>query len=117
MTTIEAFRALALSFPETEEGPHMEVTAFKVRKKIFATLNPAADRACIKLTAIIQDVFCAIDREAIYPVPNKWGQQGWTNISLSNISEELLLDAVTTAYCAVAPKPLAALFLPDNNDI
>lgn len=117
MITIEEFKALALSFPETEGAPHHEIVSFKVKKKIFATLNSGADRACVKLSPIDQDVFCGIDRSAIYPVPNKWGKQGWTNIALPNISPEMLRDAVTTAYCTVAPKQLAAPFLPDINDL
>jgi hypothetical protein len=49
----------------------------------------------------------------IYPVPNKWGLQGWTFVELSRVSEELLRDALTTAYCTVAPARLAQVVRPD----
>jgi len=33
--TTEAFRKLALGYPETTEEPHFEKTSFRVRKKDF----------------------------------------------------------------------------------
>jgi predicted DNA-binding protein (MmcQ/YjbR family) len=107
MVTIELFKQMALSFPETEEAAHFENKAFKVKKKIFATLNAKENRCCLKFNAIDQSVFCGFDSSVIYPVPNKWGKQGWTLIQLGKINEEMLLDALTTAYCTVAPTKLA----------
>ena len=40
----------------------------------------------------------------MYPVPNKWGKQGWTHINLKTIPEEMCLDALAAAYSEVAPK-------------
>ncbi len=107
MISKESFRQLALSFPETKEEPHFEKPAFKVAKKIFATLNLVENRATIKLTPSEQDVFCLYDKNVMYPVPNKWGQLGWTHINLETIPEEMRIDALRTAYCSVAPKRLA----------
>jgi len=39
MLSVEEVRKLALSFPETDEHPHFEKSAFRVKKKIFATLS------------------------------------------------------------------------------
>jgi hypothetical protein len=44
------------------------------------------------------------DKEIIYPVPNKWGLQGWTLIDLQKIKKPMLRDAVTTAYHEVTAK-------------
>jgi predicted DNA-binding protein (MmcQ/YjbR family) len=98
------FRALALSFPEATEEPHFEKTSYRVKKKIFATYDAATHRACIKLSAIDQDVFSTAAKGSIFPVPNKWGKQGWTFIELNSVDEALFVDALTTAYCEVAPK-------------
>lgn len=57
MVSIDTFRKLALSFPETTEEPHFEKTSFRVRKKIFATYDDESKRATIKLTEIDQDTF------------------------------------------------------------
>lgn len=123
MVTINKFRKIALSFPETEEAPHFENIAFKVNKKIFATLNKKQMRGCAKLSEIDQDVFSSFDKNqktndskdysknVIYPVPNKWGKHGWTNVNLETVKEEMLIDFLTTAYCNIAPKQLASKYL------
>jgi predicted DNA-binding protein (MmcQ/YjbR family) len=106
MVSIEDLRLLALSFPETTEEPHFEKTSFRVKKKIFATYDEKLKRACVKLSEIDQNVFAASDKAIIYPVANKWGKQGWTIIELNKVKIELFTDAITTAYCEVAPKKL-----------
>ena len=62
------------------------------------TLDETNAKACIKLSAIDQDVFALYDKAVIYPVPNKWGQQGWTFIELNAVTPTIFKDAVTTAY-------------------
>ena len=109
MVSIETFRQIALSFPETTEAPHFEKPSFNVAKKIFATLNTTESRATIKLSESDQDIFCLFDKTVIYPVPNKWGKQGWTHLNLKTITEEICIDALKTAYCEVAPKRLSSL--------
>ena len=106
MIDIETFRSLALSFDNTEEMPHFEKTSFRVKKKIFATLSFEHHRACIKLSAIDQSVFCSFDNTIIYPVPNKWGKQGWTHLNLKLIRKDLLIDALTTSYLEVSTKKI-----------
>lgn len=114
MVSIDAFRKLALSFPEATEEPHFEKTSFRVKKKIFATYDAAHHRACIKLSETDQDVFSAGNKNSIFPVGNKWGKQGWTIVELGQVNEELFDDALTTAYCEVAPPKLAALVRAGN---
>jgi predicted DNA-binding protein (MmcQ/YjbR family) len=104
MVSIDAFRTMALSFPGAEEAPHFEKTSFRINKKIFATLNVPENRICIKLSAIDQSVFCLYDKTVIYPVPNKWGSQGWTLVNLGKIKKIMLKDALTSAYNEVATK-------------
>lgn len=113
MVTLKTFRKLALSFPETTEAPHHEKTSFRVKKKIFATYDHATNRACIKLSEIDQDVFSRTNKSIIYPVTNKWGKQGWTLVELKNVSNDLFTDALTTAYCEVAPSKLAQQIRPN----
>lgn len=100
-------RNLALSFDEATEYPHFEKTAFKVKNKIFATLDISRKRVCLKLTPVNQSVFSACDPRIIYPVPNKWGRAGWTFVVLKDVRKAVLHDALTHSYCAVAPPKLA----------
>lgn len=107
MVTAETFRKIAISFPEVTESAHFQKTAFKVRQKIFATLDVTTLQACMKLSTKDQDIFTLIDASVIYPVPNKWGKSGWTFIQLNLIKKRLLLDALAAAYIATAPAKLA----------
>ena len=107
MIAIETVPTLALSFEQAEEHSHFENIAFKVKKKIFATLNEKENRVCLKFNEVDQSVFTSFDKEIIYPVPNKWGKQGWTLVDLEKAPEEMFLDAITTSYCTVAPAKLA----------
>lgn len=104
-------RQFCLSFEETDEAPHMEVTSFRVKKKIFVTLNEKENRACVKFSPEDQDVFCRFDATVIYRVPNAWGKYGWTLVNLKKVKKEMLQDAITCAYISVAPKKLAAKYL------
>lgn len=116
MVSMDSFRKLALSFPEATEEPHFEKTSFRVKKKIFATYDAANERACIKLSEIDQDVFSSFDKTIIFPVDNKWGKQGWTLIEMKKVRKEVFADALTTAYCEVAPQKLADEVRPKEDE-
>src|SRR5690606_39171447 len=94
------------------EEPHFEKTSFRIKKKIFATYDEQNKRACIKLSEIDQNVFTSAAKGIIYPLDNKWGKQGWTLIEMKGIHKDLFADAITTAYCEVAPRKLAEQVRP-----
>ena len=103
-----ALRHIAFELPQVTEEPHFEKTSFKVAGKIFATMVPNANRATVKLSPADQDIFCLGDKTVVYPVPNKWGKQGWTHINLEAVQQKMLTELIKVAYCEVAPKALAA---------
>lgn len=116
MIDIETVRQIALSLPEVTEQPHVDKPSFRIGKKIFATLNIPANRVCVKLSEGDQYAFCSFDRTVIYPVPNKWGTQGWTLINLLKVHRETLTDALTAAYCEVAPARLSEKLKTDDSE-
>jgi len=104
MVNIETMRQLALSFKDTEELPHFERTSFRVKKKIFATLDIKKELACLMLSPVNQSVFSAFDSSAIYPVPNLWGKKGATYFELKKVRKDIFKDALTEAYKGIAEK-------------
>lgn len=102
MIKTETFREIALSMPNSTEMPHFDKASFRVNKKIFATLDSLNKVACIKLSPVDQNVFTSVNSPAIYPVPNKWGLNGWTNIDLKIVRKNTLIDALTTSYYGAA---------------
>ncbi len=106
MVSTTKARLFFLSLPDIMETPHFKVQSFRVNKKIVGTLNLEECRVCIKLSEIDQSVFCSFDTSVIFPVPNKWGKQGWTLINLKQVKMALFKDAVLTSYKLVVPKKI-----------
>ena len=104
MITFELFKKLALSFEGANEHTNFEKPSFRVGKKIFATYDVKYHQACLKLNEIDQSVFSSFDSAIIYPIPNKWGLQGWTTIELKSAPEEMLKDALQTAWQTMMDK-------------
>lgn len=104
MVSIETFRKLALSFENAAEEPHFEKTSFRVKKKIFATYDEKKNQAVLKFNEIDQSVFCASSEMIFYPIPNKWGKQGWTIVELSKVRTEMFADALLLSYQSVVSK-------------
>ena len=106
MISIEQVRKAALSLPETEEKPHFDLTSFRIKNKIFATIHADKNYVMVKLSAIDQSVFCTFDKDVIFPVPGGWGKHGATFINLKKVKKSMLLDALTTAWKTTAPPKL-----------
>lgn len=100
--TGEQFMDLALSLPGTGQITHFDRIGFCVTgKKMFATYLAKNNSANIFLSPAEQSVFCQMDPEHIYPVPNKWGEKGATTFDLEKISKEFVLEALLSAYNAI----------------
>lgn len=106
MITADDVRRYCLSFEETTESPHFERTSFRVKNKIFVTMGQEGTEICLMLSPVDQSVFCDADAGNIYPVPNAWGKKGATLMQLKKVKKSLFKDAVTCAYCKVAPAKL-----------
>ena len=105
MVGVETFKQIALSFEGAEARPHFNRTAFKViNKRIFATLLEESETANLKLSLSDQQIYCSFNKNSVYPVPNKFGLQGWTTFELKKVPVELISDALLTAYNDVINK-------------
>ncbi|MCX8470276.1 MAG: hypothetical protein ORN55_00725 [Chitinophagaceae bacterium] len=115
MITEQEFHAMAMGIQLTSFETKGEVTRYMVCKKKFASIRYYKGRASVKLSILDQDVFCSFDTMVMYPIPNRAGKNGWTHINVNNIKKDMCLDAITMAYCEVAPKDLAAQYAYDDN--
>lgn len=90
---------MALSFPNTEEVKHFDRVGFKViGRRMYCSYLEKDNTTNIFLTPEEQQVFCQIDAENIYPVPNKWGEKGATTFELNNAEKAVVLEALLSAY-------------------
>lgn len=106
MVAKETFFRMALDFPGAEQKPHFERIGFKVSgKRMFATYLEADHTANIFLSRSEQHAFCQLNPKSIFPVPNKWGDNGITTFVLDALSAEIVQEALLSAYQAVlSPK-------------
>jgi predicted DNA-binding protein (MmcQ/YjbR family) len=104
-------RALALSLPEAQEHPHFERPSFRVRGKIFATLQSVGqdgvEKVVLKLPVLVKESLQQTDSSAIVPLGN-WDKGGWTQLDIGRMDGEKLTDLVRLAWRQVAPKKLIA---------
>lgn len=104
MCSLEEFTQMALELNGASEKPHFDRTSFRT-KKIFATLDTIRGSANLKLSLEDQSTFSAIAKDAIYPVNNKWGMQGWTTFELKALEAHLVADALQCAHRESLKKP------------
>jgi hypothetical protein len=103
------FRRAALDLPETEEHQHHGRPDFRVRNKIFATLDEGEGCGVVKLPADEQAAVLAASPE-VYSAAGGWGKYGWTNVRLDRADGAEVTELVVEAWCAVAPKRLVQAF-------
>jgi len=104
MISATSFSKTANSFDQVSEKPHFQKTSFRVKGKIFATLDQLANQATLKLTVADQSVYCLMRPSFAIAATGAWGKQGWTLINLRKAPKPLVLEALNKAYMQVAPK-------------
>lgn len=104
MATAALLRKLALALDGTTAAPHFDRTAFKVKRN-FVTLAGDGLTANFKFTPDEQALKCEIHPRAFSQVTNAWGQQGWTQCILAEITEKDLAAALKMAWRHALPTP------------
>ncbi|HEY2360081.1 MAG TPA: MmcQ/YjbR family DNA-binding protein [Candidatus Angelobacter sp.] len=106
---VSDFRRIALSLPEATEGSHFGNADFRVGGKIFATLSLAKQGYGVLLLTPEQQAGMVEDEPKIFSaIPNGWGRNGATRVSLAKVSPDILKAALQTAWRRRAPKKLSA---------
>ncbi len=106
MATGKDLRRMALALEGTTEAPHFDRTAFKVART-YVTLSADGRSANFKFTPDEQALKCLTVPEAFAPVPNKWGEQGWTTANLAKLSAAELKSALELAWAHALPNKKA----------
>ena len=101
MMSTEEVVDIALSFINTSSSPHFHKTSFRIKNKIFATLDAQKHELVVKLSLLDQSVFCDMI-EAVRPVKGAWGRKGWTSVQYQLANRKAVKDLLFTAYQTVA---------------
>src|SRR3954471_3623719 len=106
--TGQAFRKLALGLPGAVEGEHMGHPDFRVRGKIFASLNFDEDQGMVKLSLEDQESTLAAAPEAFVPCNGAWGKMGATYVRLADAPSATVKRALKAAWGNIGEQPKAA---------
>jgi len=104
--TADDFRALALALPDSVQGFHMGHVDFRVRGKIFASLDGAETEGNVKLEPGRRDALAQRFPGALHPHRGAWGVQGWTRLPLTAAPSALVNEALYASFRLVAPPKL-----------
>ena len=98
-TTAEDFRRIALSLEGVEEYSHASFPAFRVGGRKFASLaSQTGGYGNLMLTREQQAAFVEELPAVFGPVPGAWGRRGATHVRLSAAREDVLAEALHTAW-------------------
>ena len=98
-----SFRKAALSFNDVTEQPHFEKTSFRIKGKIFASMDTVNKRVTLKLPPNEQAVYLLMKSVFASMATGAWGKQGWTRFELTKVPAPVMREALKKAYETVAP--------------
>jgi hypothetical protein len=96
------FRKLALSLGGVEERPHMDRTAFRTRRKIFATMGKDDRVNLIIHPAEKREGLIESFPDAFFSLGG-WTRLGYVAVDLHAVDEALLRELVTEAWRDALP--------------
>jgi hypothetical protein len=108
LITRAQFAELALAMPEATQASHFGNADFRVRNKIFATLDTRAERGSLKVRSEIQQLLVSARPQAFVPAAGAWGNSGWTYVMLEHVELDEMRELLADAWRRIAPARLAA---------
>jgi hypothetical protein len=111
--TVATVRRLALSLPETDEGPHHDMTAFRVAGKIFATIPAEGGRVHVFVDDDEVAASCAEYPAAVEEL--WWGtKRRGCKVHFRHATVPLLRELLVESWRRRAPKKVLARFDEPN---
>jgi len=101
----DQLRKLALSLPDSSEAPHFDRAAFRTPKRIFATLSADGRSVNLKLELDQQAALAESRPEAFRAIAGGWGRQGWTTMTLSEVSVAEARSVLADAHALASIEP------------
>jgi hypothetical protein len=107
MMSLEDASAFALSLPEATEEPHFDMSSFRVRGKIFATVPP--DGTCLHVFVDEQEIAASVSEDPAAFEPLRWGKAvRGLRIHLAHAPAGRVRELLTDSWRRKAPKRLIA---------
>jgi len=104
MTTLAQARQLALALPEVTEEPHHDLSSFRVKGKIFATVP---DDTHLRVMVDETEIRAAVAENPDVCEELYWGKRlACVVVNLRRARTDLLSELLTDAWIRKAPKKL-----------
>jgi hypothetical protein len=104
---VEQARRLALALPEATEQPHFEVSSFRVRGKIFATVPPAG--ATLRIFVDEATTRALVAQDPAVHAELWWGKRlSGVEVRLAGADPGEVAELLEEAYRRKAPKGVQA---------
>jgi hypothetical protein len=108
---VQRLRAIALNYPEVEEGTSCNKLAFKARNKafLFVGMDDTSYNLMLKLSASLPD---AVDLQANMPDRFSVGVHGWVTMKFGHDESpppDLMEKWIDESFRLLAPKQLVAM--------
>lgn len=107
--TFDAVRAVALTFPEVEDGTSYGTPALKVRKKLMARLREDGDSVVFRVSFDDRDMLMDARPRTFY-ITDHYRPYQAVLLRLSKATRQEVADVVEFAWRHVAPKKVIASF-------
>jgi hypothetical protein len=108
---LDTARRFALSLPETTEEPHFDMSSFRVKGKIFATVPPDGKRLHVCVGA--DEVRALVEEEPAAFEVIVWGKRevsDWVRVHLPAAERAQVCELLEHAWRSKAPKRVLAAF-------
>lgn len=107
MTDLDAARRFALSLPGVTEQPHFDMSSFRVRGKIFATVPPGGEYLHIFVGE--EELSAAVAEDSAAFEPLLWGKRvRGLRVRVAAATEEHVAELLEESWRRKAPAALAA---------
>jgi hypothetical protein len=105
----DAVRRLALGFPEVVEKETWGHPTFRVREKMFMSMDTEGTSVTVKAPKEAQAALVGSE-PGTFSVPAYVGQHGWVAVRLDRVDPEELAELIDEAWRMTAPKRLVKAF-------
>lgn len=107
MSDVATARRFALSLPEATEEPHFEMSSFRVRGKIFATVPPDGAHLHVFVGELEAAASAAENPDAFEPL--RWGQRvRGLRVRLGSAPDGRVMELLEESWRRNAPQRLVA---------
>lgn len=108
--TAAEVREFALSLPETIEGEHGARPAFRVRRNLFAVIQPGDGEVLLLVDRDERQALVAEAPDAFHEIRNNQGVvvQSWITVDLARADATLVFEVIEDGWRQHAPKRAVA---------